>query len=113
MSYRYLKETARKLSGLNLDATLTIQTCRRYVSTMPTGTEELRDKYRVMSNMWILAQFRQPGSALCSVLTKDTWAELLEELLSKHNFTLERMVIKLQDDCAELEELLSVRIPNP
>ena len=84
-------EPSRQL-GLNLDATLTIQTRRRYVSTLClTGSEELRDNYRVMANMWLLAQF-QPGRALFADLTKDTWAELLEELLSTRNFRLERTV---------------------
>ena len=72
-------EPSRQL-GLNIDATLTIQTRRQYVSTLSTGNEELRGKYRVMSNMWFLAQFRQPGRAPYSNLNKETWAEFIEKL---------------------------------
>ena len=33
--------------GMPVDSTLTIQTKRRYMSTMPTSTEDLRQKYRI------------------------------------------------------------------
>ena len=56
-------EPSRQM-GLHLDATLTIQTRRRYVSSAPTTTEDLRDKYTIMTNMWLLAQMRQPGRHL-------------------------------------------------
>ena len=71
---------------------MTIQTKRRYMSHMPSSTEELRQKYKVMTHMWLLAQMRQPTRPLYSDLTKDTFNGLLEELLSTRNFLLERQV---------------------
>ena len=44
---------------------LTSQTRRRFMSTMPALSEELRDKYVVMTNMWQLAATRQQG-VLCT-----------------------------------------------
>ena len=40
-----------KQLGLHLDSTLTVQTKRRYMSTMPASTEALRSKYEVLSNL--------------------------------------------------------------
>ena len=84
-------EPTRQL-GLHLDSSLTIQTKRRYMSHMPSSTEQLRQKYKVMTHMWLLAQMRQPTRPLYSDLTKDTFNDLLEELLSTRNFLLERQV---------------------
>ena len=50
--------------GIHLDSTLTIQTRRRYVSSPPSNTEELRTKYKIMTNLWLLAQMREPGRKL-------------------------------------------------
>ena len=44
--------------GMHLNATLTIQTRRRYSSTLPKNLEELRQKYDVLSNCWLLGQQR-------------------------------------------------------
>ena len=55
--------------GLNLHSTLTIQTRRRYIASMPANFEELRIKYKVMSHMWLLSQMRQPGRHLFADLT--------------------------------------------
>ena len=41
---------------LTLDANLTVQTRRRYLSSMPSSIEELRKKYWVMTQMWLLDQ---------------------------------------------------------
>ena len=49
--------------GMHLDATLSLQTKKKYMSTMPTNTESLRTKYRIMTNLWLLAQLRQPFAA--------------------------------------------------
>ena len=78
--------------GLHLDSSLTVQTKRRYVSKMPTNVEELRAKYAVMRNMWLLAQMRQPGTHLFCDLDKDTWLDFLEELLSEDNSLFEREI---------------------
>ena len=45
-----------------------------------------------MTHMWLMAQMWQPTRPLCSDLTKDTFNDLLEELLSTRNFLLEREV---------------------
>ena len=66
--------------GLHLDSTLTLQTKKRYLSHMPTDPESLRTKYRVMTNLWLLAQIRQPGRQLYADLSKDTFSDFLEEL---------------------------------
>ena len=60
------------------------------MSTMPTTTEELRDKYAIMSNMWLLAQLRQPGRLGPH---PQTWKEILTELLSTRNVRLEREIV--------------------
>ena len=39
-----------------------------------------------MTNLWLLAQLRQPGRQFCADLTKDTFNDFLEELLSTDNF---------------------------
>ena len=40
---------------------------------MPTDPESLRTNHRVMTNLWLLAQLRQPGRQLCAALTMDTF----------------------------------------
>ena len=52
--------------GMHLDSTLTLQTKKRYISRMPTDPESVRTKYIVMTNLWLLAQLRQPGRQLCA-----------------------------------------------
>ena len=84
-------ELSRQL-GLHLDSSLTIQTKRRYMSHMPSSTAELRQKYKVMTYTWLLAQVRQPTRPLHSDLAKDTFNDLLGELLSTRSFLLERQV---------------------
>ena len=46
---------------LTLDANLTVQTRRRYLSSMPSSIEEHRKKCWVMTHMWLLAKMRQPN----------------------------------------------------
>ena len=82
-------EPSRQLH-LTLDANLTVQTKRRYMSSMPVSVEDLRTKYAIMSNMWLLGQMRQPGRSLYADLTKDTFPNFLEILLSKKNFMFRR-----------------------
>ena len=84
-------ESSRKF-GIHLDSTLTAQTKRRYMSSMPRNVEELKAKYTVMKHMWLLAQIRQPGRQAFSDLGKDTWTDLLEELLNKDNFFFEKEI---------------------
>ena len=82
-------EPARQL-GLHLDSTLTIQTNRRFMSNMPTTTEQFRAKYRVMSNCWLLAKLRQSGRHLYSDLIEMTFPRFCDELLSQKNFLLDK-----------------------
>ena len=101
-------EPSRQL-GLNLDSTLTIQTRRRYIASMPANFEELRIKYKVMSHMWLLSQMRQPGRHLFADLTDRTFSDILEELLSENMFMLQRevagmpLVVPRWEHCLEYE----------
>ena len=52
---------------------------------MPQNTESLRAKYEVLTNLWLLAQSRQPGRKLYTDLTESTWPKFLKELLNKDN----------------------------
>ena len=76
---------------------------------MPLTSEELRDKYAVMTNMWMLAQMQKPGRTMYQDLTKDTWNDFLQGLLSTRNFRLERevagvrMVVPAWNHCLEHE----------
>ena len=76
--------------GMHLNATLTIQTRRRYSSSLPKNLEELRQKFDVLSNCWLLGQQRQPGRALYSDVGSGTFPRILKELLGKKNFAQER-----------------------
>ena len=78
--------------GLRLDSTITFQTKRRCMSTMPSSTEELRQKYRIMSNCWLQAQVQQPVRSLFSDLTVLTFPTFCDELLSEKNFLLQKEV---------------------
>ena len=79
-----------KQFGIHLDSKLTLQTRRRYTGTAPKNTEELRAKYKVMSNMWLLAQLRQPGRSLLSDLQRTTFSRILKQLLGKEDFGLKK-----------------------
>ena len=48
-------ERARSV-GIHLESSLSIQTERRCMSKMPANIEELRAKYKVMANMFLLAK---------------------------------------------------------
>ena len=71
---------------LTLDANLTVQTRRRYLSSMPSSIEELRKKYWVMTQMWLLAKMRQPSRPKNADLDEKTWNNFLAELLNCENF---------------------------
>ena len=76
--------------GIHLNAALTIQTRRRYTSTLPKDTEEKRAEYDVLSNCQLLGQQRQPGRALYSDVDSTTFPQILKELLGKKNFALKK-----------------------
>ena len=50
--------------NLQLDSRPTITTKRRHLSTELTDEKGLRLKYAVLSNLWLLAQIRQPGRSI-------------------------------------------------
>ena len=79
-----------KQLGLHLDSKLTVQTKRRYMSSMPANTEALRTKYEVLTNLWLLAQSRQPGRNMYADFTENTWPKFQKELLNEDNFGLQR-----------------------
>ena len=88
------KPEAPRQFGLHLASHHTIQTKKRHMSKVPCNIEELRAKYKVMTNIWFLAQMRHPGRHPCSDMDKDTWNDQLEELLSEEPeaFMLRRSV---------------------
>ena len=77
---------------LTLDANLTVQTRRRYLSSMPVTIEDLRRKYWVMTHMWLLAKMRQPSRPMYSDLDERTWNNFLEELLNRENINFRREI---------------------
>ena len=81
-------EPARSV-GNNLDSSLSIQSQRRDMSKMPANIEELRTKYKVMVNMFLLTKMRQPSCMLCRELEVHTFSHFLDELLSDWNFLME------------------------
>ena len=85
-------EPARQY-GVHLDSRLTLQTRRKYTSSHPTDVEELRAKYDVMSNLWLLTQMRQPERALYTDLSPLSFPRMLKELLSKKNFNLKKELL--------------------
>ena len=101
-------EPSRQL-GLNLDSTLTIQTRRRYIASMPANFEELRIKYKVMNHMWLLSQMREPGRHLFADLTDRTFSDILEELFSENMFMMQRevagmtLVVPRWEHCLDFE----------
>ena len=64
-------EPSRQM-GLHLDSTLTIQTKRKYMSAMPSNTEELSQKYRIMSNCWLLAHMCKEYTSYYRKLATET-----------------------------------------
>ena len=78
--------------GMHLNGTLTLQTRRRFTSSEPCDIEQLRAKYTVMENLWLLAQVRQPGRAIYKDLTPTTFSNFLKVLLNKRNFNFKKEV---------------------
>ena len=104
-------EQARHV-GIHLDSTLTIQTRRRFVPTPPSNTEELRSKYKILTNLWLHAQMREPGRRLYADLYKDTFSDFADELISEKNFLTEKhingvkMMIPQWEHCMNYEQEL-------
>ena len=87
-----VKPEQPKQLHLTLDANLTVQTRRRFLSSMPRTVEDLRRKYWVMTHMWLLAKMRQPSRAMYADLDEHTWNTFLEELLNRENFNFQREI---------------------
>ena len=85
-------ELARQYD-VHLGSRSTLQTRRKYTSSNPKDVEQLRAKYDVMSNLWLLAQTRQRERALCADLSPLTFPRMLTELLSKMNFNLKKELL--------------------
>ena len=83
---------AAKHLSIHLDASLTIQTRRRFTSVLPATTEALRLKFSVMSDLWLLAKMRQPARQIFADFTESTFPKILDELLSEKNFLLDRNI---------------------
>ena len=79
-------------NGLSLDSKLTITTKKRIVSSEPVNEKELRDKYAIMTNMWLLGQMKQPGRNIYRDFDRSTFLDFLEKLLDKQNFNLHKEV---------------------
>ena len=72
--------------NLQLDSKLTITTKRRHLSSDPSDEKGLRLKYSIMTNLWLLAQMRQPGRSIYADFDRNTFVDFLETLLDKDNF---------------------------
>ena len=78
--------------NLQLDSKLTITTERRHLSSKPTDEKGLRLKYSIMTNLWLLAQMRQPGRSIYADFDRNTFIDFLETLLDKDNFNFYKEV---------------------
>ena len=70
--------------GIHLDSSLSIQTQRWFMAKMPTNVEELRTKYKIMANMFLIAKMRQPSRHHYKDLEVNTLSDFLER-----NFLME------------------------
>ena len=52
---------------------------------LPSNTESFRTKYQAMTFLRPFAQIREPSRKLQADLSKDTWDDFLEKLLSEDN----------------------------
>ena len=67
-----LKADPARQYRMHLDGKLTLQTRRKFTSSELANQEQLRAKYTVLQNMWLLAQLRQPGRSIFKDLTKSS-----------------------------------------
>ena len=78
-------DTSRQYN-LQLDSRLTISTKRRHTSTEPTDEIGLRAKYAIMTNLWLLAQMKQPGRSIYKDFDVSTFIDFLDRLCDRDNF---------------------------
>ena len=88
---QFKKKFGTDLQDADLPSQAYYKEFQERLGTAPENTEELRSKFEVMSNMWLLAQLRQPGRSLFSDLQPTTFQRFLKELLGKvpHSSMLE------------------------
>ena len=78
--------------GLTLDSKPTITTKKRVVSAEPANEKELREKYAILTNLWLLGQMKQPGRNIYHDFERTTFLDFLEKLLDKQSFNLHKEV---------------------
>ena len=78
--------------NLQLDSRLTITTKRRHLSSEPTDEKGSRLKYAIMTNLWLLAQMRQPWRSIYQDLDRCTFNDFLDTLLDRDNFNFYKEV---------------------
>ena len=78
--------------NLQLDSKLTITTKRRHLSTDLVDEKELRLKNAILTNLWLLAQMRQPGRSIYKDLDRSTFPDFLDTFLDKDNLTFTEKV---------------------
>ena len=89
---RKLKADPARQYGMHLDGKLALQTQRKFTSVEPANQEELRTKYTVLQNMWLLAQLRKPARSIYKDLTQSTFEDHLKLLLNRRNFNYRKEV---------------------
>ena len=81
------KAEPQRHMSLHLDGQLSIQTKRRFVSASPAIPQQLRLKYKVLANCWLMGQMRQPGRHRFSDLDRNTFADFLEKVRGRGKAT--------------------------
>ena len=71
---------------------MTITTKRRHLSSEPTDEKGLRLKYSILTNLWLLAQMRQPGRSIYADFDRNTFIDFLECFVDKDNFNFYKEV---------------------
>ena len=89
---RKVKADPARQYGMHLDGKLTLQTRRKFTSVEPTNQEQLRAKFTVLQNMWLLAQLRQPGRSIFRDLIRSTFDDHLRILFNRKNFNYRKEV---------------------
>ena len=73
----------------------------------------LRAKYFFMTNLWFLAQMKQPGRPIYSDFDKNTFMEFLDKLLDRDNSNFHKEVGGSHADRSEMVILLFPRAGTP
>ena len=103
---------AAKHLGIHLDASLTIQTRRRFTSVPPATTEALHLKFSVLSNLRLLAKMRQPPRQIFADFYRDDISEDLGRAALGEKLSPRPQHRRHQDDRTQVGTLLGVRVPG-